>query len=134
VKAVFDTNIFVAAFVSEGICARLLRRARKKQVFLYTSTIILEEFQKVLSKKLSASPKEIKEALKLVEEAVEGVVEPSHEVLGVCRDADDDRILACALAVDAKYLVTGDEDLLILKKYKGIRIVSPRDFELLFAD
>ena len=133
-KAVFDTNIFVAAFVSEGICARLLRRARKKQVFLYTSTIILEEFQKVLSKKLSASPKEIKEALKLVEEAVEGVVEPSHEVLGVCRDADDDRILACALAVDAKYLVTGDEDLLILKKYKGIRIVSPRDFELLFAD
>jgi len=134
VKAVFDTNIFVAAFVSEGICARLLRRARKKQVFLYTSTIILEEFQKVLSKKLSASPKEIKEALKLVEEAVEGVVEPSHEVLGVCRDADDDRILACALAVDAKYLVMGDEDLLILKKYKGIRIVSPRDFELLFAD
>ena len=133
-KAVFDTNIFVAAFASEGICARLLRRARKKQVFLYTSTIILEEFQKVLSKKLSASPKEIKEALKLVEEAVEGVVEPSHEVLGVCRDADDDRILACALAVDAKYLVMGDEDLLILKKYKGIRIVSPRDFELLFAD
>ena len=52
----------------------------------------------------------------------------------VCRDPEDDAILACALEARVDYLVTGDEDLLELKVFKGIRIVTPRDFEILFVD
>ena len=44
----------------------------------------------------------------------------------VCRDPDDDRILACASEAHAEYIVTGDEDLLVLKRYSAIRIVKPR--------
>jgi predicted nucleic acid-binding protein len=45
---------------------------------------------------------------------------------------DNDNIIACAVAAKADYLVTGDFDLLNVKHYKGIKIISPRDFEALF--
>jgi predicted nucleic acid-binding protein len=50
------------------------------------------------------------------------------------RDADDDNILACSLAAEADYLVTGDSDLLELKSFKGMPIIAPRVFEMLFSD
>jgi len=50
----------------------------------------------------------------------------------VCRDRDDDLILACADTADADYLVTGDKDLLVLERYGRSKILSPRDFELMF--
>ncbi len=53
---------------------------------------------------------------------------------GVCRDPDDDRILACAVAAKADYLVSGDSDLLDLQEFLGIKIVSPKTFEMLFQD
>ena len=55
--------------------------------------------------------------------------------ISLCRDADDNRILAVALDSDCSHLVTGDADLLILKKFETVNIVSPREFlELIPAD
>jgi predicted nucleic acid-binding protein len=48
------------------------------------------------------------------------------EIEGVCRDPADDVILATAIAAKAAWLVTGDQDLLVLEAYEGIAIVSPR--------
>lgn len=133
-RAVFDTNVLVAAFVSEGICSKLLTRGRKRQFQLIISPMILKEFDRVLIKKLSATRNEVRNALQIVSEAIHHIVHPSQSVQSVCRDPDDDAILACALEARADYLVTGDKDLLELKVFKGIRIVTPRHFELLFND
>jgi len=132
-KAVFDTNVFVAAFVTEGVCAKLLGRARQKQLNLVISPFILKEFENVLLKKFSASKEQIRTAAKLISEATQTV---SHApmVSGICRDPDDDQILSCALSAKADYLVTGDKDLLELKEFHGIRILTPAAFELLFED
>jgi len=51
----------------------------------------------------------------------------------VCRDSDDDLILAAALAAKADAIVTGDQDLLVLKGFKGIPILNPRDCLALLA-
>lgn len=133
-RAVFDTNVLVAAFVAEGICSKLLTRGRKKQFHPIVSPVILQEFDRVLIKKFSATRNEVKGALQIVSEAIHNIVHPSQSVQSVCRDPDDEAILACALEARADYLVTGDMDLLELKVFKGIRIVTPRDFELLFND
>ncbi len=132
--AVFDTNILSAAFVSEGVCSKLLRRGRNRQFFLATCPFILQEFQQTLGRKFRASRKEIQEALNLVREAAPIMVQTPEEIPGVCRDPDDNCILACAVAANADYLVTGDDDLLVLKEFKNIRIIKPRDFELIFED
>lgn len=131
-NAVFDTNVLLAAFLTEGVCAKLLRRARKRQFNLITCPFILQEFERILAKKFSATKQENENALALITESALDIVQPSETPSGVCRDKDDDNILACALEADADYLVTGDKDLLALNKFRGIRIIIPRDFETLF--
>lgn len=131
-KAVFDTNVLLAAFLTEGVCAKLLTRARKRQFNLTICPFILHEFESILAKKFSATKQEKENAVALITEAVQDIVKPSKVVTGVCRDKDDDNVLACALEAGAAYLVTGDKDLHQLKLFKGIRIITPRDFELLF--
>ncbi len=133
-KAVFDTNVFVAAFATEGICSKLLIRGRKRDFDLIACPVIFKEFEQVLIKKSSATRNELRDALRLISEALSSIVSPSKRVDGICRDRDDDAILACALSAEADYLVTGDADLLELGTFKGIKIVTPRDFELLFND
>lgn len=134
-RVVFDTNVLVAAFATEGLCSNLLRRANQKDFVLYISPFILHELQKILRTKLSLSRDEIKETTILLREIVT-LIDPERigiKVKGVCRDRNDDFILACALACSGDYIVTGDQDLLILGKYKSTKIITPRDFELLFA-
>ncbi len=133
-RAVFDTNVLVAAFATEGLCATLLRRARKGEFQLLLCSGILQEFRSVLRDKFAAAPEEIREAVVLLQEASEAVVPGPVPVVGVSRDPSDDAVLACALAAQAEFLVTGDTDLLVLQSFQGIRIVRPREFEELFSD
>ena len=131
-RALFGTNVLLAAFLAEGVCEKLLIRARKRHFDLITCPLILREFERILVKNFSAAKQEKETALALIAEAARDVVEPSETPVGACRDKDDDNILACAVEAAAEYLVTGDKDLLHMKTYKGIRIVMPREFELLF--
>ncbi len=49
----------------------------------------------------------------------------------ICRDKEDDKVIALALSNKVEYIITGDKDLLVLKKYKNIKIISPRELLLL---
>jgi putative PIN family toxin of toxin-antitoxin system len=134
VKAVFDTNVLIAAFLTDGLCAKLLLRARRNEFSLILCPFILQEFQNFLQKKIRASKQEIAMALNLIEEAAYEINTPSILIERTCRDADDDNILQCALASKSEYLITGDDDLLILHKYGKTKIIKPRQFESLFLD
>jgi uncharacterized protein len=134
VKVVFDTNVLVAAFLSEGVCHKLLLRARRKEYELVVSADIIAEFEGVLLSKFSLSQSELLDVRKLLAEAIRETCQQVDPIKPTSRDPDDDRILACALTAHADYLVTGDDDLLVLERYAGIRILAPRDFESLLAD
>ncbi len=132
-RVVFDTNVLVAAFVTEGLCSVLLARARRKNFDLFVCPKILKEFERILSEKIKAPQALIEEALRMILEASE-VIQPSMTIQRVCRDEDDNEILACALSAEADYLVTGDKDLLEIARFEGLKILSPREFEVLFED
>lgn len=66
-RAVFDTNVLVAAFATKGLCAALLRWARRSDFRLVLCPVILQEFQRVLDSKLAASPEEVRATLGLLE-------------------------------------------------------------------
>jgi putative PIN family toxin of toxin-antitoxin system len=129
VRVVFDSNVFLAAFLTEGLCAKLLTRARKRHFDLCICPCILEEIERILKKKFKAGPDEISATLTLINEASSQLVSPDSVVHDVCRDKDDNKILACARAAKADYLVSGDADLLVLESFEGTVIVRPRDFE-----
>jgi putative PIN family toxin of toxin-antitoxin system len=134
VKAVFDTNVLVAAFVSEGVCSKLLIGARKRQFHPFISPFILQEFERVLVRKIGAPKGEARDAVRLVSEAASVILLPPKLDAPICRHSKDDNILAWRLAAEADYLVTGDADLLDLRPFRNTLIVSPRDFESLFVD
>ena len=130
--AVFDTNVLIATLITEGICSKLLHRARTGEFTLVSCPFIMKELRRILSKKFRLANGEMALTMEPVTEAIDQIIEHTLKIKGVCRDPDDDNILACALAAKAEYLVTGDADLLELKSYQGIRIITPRDFEVLF--
>lgn len=132
-RVVFDTNVFIAAFVADGICAKLVRRARKRECELFICRVIIDEFSSKLKTKFRCTTKEIEQARSLISEAATAVLNEGALASPVCRDRKDDPILACVETTAAEYLVTGDKDLLVLEKYGNCIILSPRDFELLFG-
>ena len=131
--AVFDTNVLIAAIITEGICSKLLHRARAREFSLVSCPFIMTELRRTLSKKFRLTHDELSSAMEPISESISQVIEHSLKVKDICRDADDDNIIACAVAAKADYLVTGDSDLLEIKDYQGVRIINPRDFEASFA-
>lgn len=131
-KAVFDTNILIAAFLTEGLCSGLLIRARKRNFDLVLSDDIIREFKNTLTRKFKISSADVSEITPIVTEAVSEIIDKTTPIARTCRDQDDDMIIACAVSATADYIVTGDEDLLMLKRYKNIVIINPRNFEALF--
>lgn len=131
-RVVFDTNIYIAAFVSDGICAKLVRRARRREFELFLCHIVIHEFSTKLKVKFHCTAKEIEQARTLMAEAASAVLTEGALSSPVCRDHDDDLILACVETASSEYLVTGDKDLLVLEQHGKCKVLSPRDFELMF--
>jgi putative PIN family toxin of toxin-antitoxin system len=130
-KVVFDTNVYVSAFLvpgGKGEQAFLL--ARRRRVMLYGSVPILTEAARVLRTKFNQPENDIKTALKMVGRAAQ-ILRPSRKVT-ILQDSPDNRILECAAVAQADLIVTGDHHLLALKEFEGIPIVRLADFLRLF--
>lgn len=134
-RVVFDTNVLVAAFAADGLCAKLLRRANRREFSLVLCPVILEDLGRVLKKKIGATAGEIRNAIDLLAEisTVAGKDPTPSPPAGLVRDPDDDLILACAAAARAEFLVTGEKDLLAIGRHGRVRVADPRAFELLFS-
>ena len=122
---VLDTNVIVAAMVAKGLCHEVVVRGLGSCTVV-TSQPLLDELEHTLEAKFTFGPAAVAfvEQLRLRVR----IVEPAPLDAPVSRDADDDVVLATAVAARADLIVTGDEDLLVIGLHGGIDIVSPRDF------
>lgn len=125
-KIVLDTNVLIAALIARGVCHELLEHGVLQHT-LITSDFILNEAQEKLVEKFGYSSELAEEAIGVLRSGMR-VVSISRLENPVCRDPDDDNILATAVAGNCDCIITGDKDLLVLKAYEGIDILSPRDF------
>ncbi len=71
-----DTNVLLAAFLTDGICAKLLTRTRKRRFDLFFCPRILNEFKRIISKKFKAGREETAAAVAILHEAVQTMVKP----------------------------------------------------------
>jgi putative PIN family toxin of toxin-antitoxin system len=125
-RVVLDTNVLVAAFIAHGICADVFERVIADHE-LVLSSHILGEFERVMTTKLGFDQTRVERALALFRR-VGRVMSTKPLEEPVCRDRDDDAVLALARSSNAACLVTGDDDLLILERFEQIPIISPRAF------
>ena len=133
IKAVLDANILVSAFVVKvGKPAQILTASKAKHIVALTSEDILNEVTVTLLKpRITNRYNLTREKIEVFIKRVRAVstVTPVHSTVTVVeRDPKDNMVLACAVDGEAAYVVTGDKDLLELKEYQGIHIVTPAQF------
>ena len=123
---VFDSNIYIAAFATHGVCHLMLESCITEHG-VFISDFILGEIKEKLIKKIKLPPETVDEIISyLGEQAI--VTNPKNLVSDICRDPDDDNIISLGLAAKAEYIVTGDRDLLDIGQYASLHMVSPKEF------
>jgi len=125
-KVVLDTNVLIAALIARGVCSELLEHCAARHEVV-GSEFILSELAEQLLRKFGYEGPEADEAVSLIRSTMK-LVAPEKLEIAVCRDPDDDAILATAVAGNADCIVTGDEDLLVLESFRNIRILRPAQF------
>jgi putative PIN family toxin of toxin-antitoxin system len=128
-----DTNIYISGLNFSGNPRRVLEMAEEGQIHLSISDDIINEIDEVLRRpKFGWPAEEIHRALRAITRFTEHV-EPKQRIDVVKDDPDDDRVLECAVAGKSEYLVTGDNHLLGIGQFRGVKIVTPADFVEIMA-
>jgi uncharacterized protein len=125
VRVVFDTNVVVAGIVAEGLCREILEiHVPEHEAVL--SQPLWNELLTTLKRKFGLTADNLPVLLLYRQHAK--WCEPAKLPDPLCRDPDDDLVLATALAGGAEVIVTGDADLLTIGSYSGVELISPREF------
>jgi putative PIN family toxin of toxin-antitoxin system len=124
--AVIDTNVVLSGIIKpDSHCGKILDLISKNKIsIIYTQSILYEINQVLRRPKFEVvDPEKIVGLIIKAGKSIETV-----EIINDCRDPDDNKFLECALAGNASHIITGDKDLLTLNPWKGINILSPREF------
>jgi putative PIN family toxin of toxin-antitoxin system len=126
-RIVYDTNVLAPILLRRGEVLKLKHYVKNNNVLVLTSEFILDELAEVLRIRLGMTKQHAKASSRAFIKITQ-VVKPTI-IESITRDPDDDYILATAVAGNADYIVTLDEDLLVLKEYKGIKIIKPTELD-----
>lgn len=125
-KILFDTNVLVAAFLRGGSSYDVIEQAIHEHEIYYTAFII-GEFRGVFKKKFHYTASVVNEFVVFIKKFfIEGLTAVAIE--NICRDSEDDQVLADAIINKIDIIITGDKDLLDLKTHKGTRIIHPNEY------
>lgn len=127
IRIVADTNIFISALMFGGVPGAFLDLAFQGSFHLVTSPILLDELDEKLQMKFELSPADA-DLIRSRLEAISQLVSTTATLAVIKDDPDDDRVLECAIAGHADYIVSGDRHLLRLGSYKDIPIITVRHF------
>ncbi|MGH7257758.1 MAG: putative toxin-antitoxin system toxin component, PIN family [Nitrospiraceae bacterium] len=122
-RVVFDTNIYVSALaIAGGNAEDAYLEAVRGTFELFTSVAILTETARVLQTKFDWAEDKVREAVQDISQTA--TVLRTRPALHILTDEPDNRILECALAAQAEYVVSGDRHLLTLKRHADTTMIS----------
>lgn len=127
-RVVIDTNIFISYLISHSF-PKLDKHIQSGHITLLFSQELLDEFMEVISRpkiKKYFSNKDVISLLNAIQHNADFI--DVHSKVDVCRDKKDNFLLSLCLDSKADYLITGDEDLLVLKKFKKTSIIKIADY------
>ena len=127
-RIVLDTNIVISGLIWRGAPHQVMLALSDDKFTAYTSYSMVSELtRKLLGTKLGREliKRDISaQQLVMSYTALCEIVSPVPLAQPICRDPDDDAVLACAKAANADLIISGDQDLLVLQAFEGIQIVT----------
>ncbi len=125
-KIVLDTNVLISGVFWGGHPKKILEMVVKGSVKVYATESIVKEYFRIIEKIGKKNPTIVNEWKMLLLDLL-NVIEATEKI-SICRDEYDDMFLECAVACGAKYIVSGDDDLLVLDNFRQIPIITPKKF------
>ena len=127
-KLVLDINIFISSFFWGGNPRKLMMRIIDGKDTLFVSNEILYEVFSVMARpKFNICHRQIIHFIESIEEISNRVILLGL-IQGICRDSDDDKILECAVLGKVDFIISGDSDLLSLKEFQGIPVMTASEY------
>lgn len=126
-RIVVDTNVVISGIFFGGVPGRVIESIVRKEIEAYANPEILEEYEEIVDEMIHRKQGKLKKEVLSRFTARLELIESKTKV-EVCRDPDDDKFLSCALDAKALYIVSGDKDLLAIREYDGVEIVTAADF------
>ncbi|HEO66260.1 MAG TPA: putative toxin-antitoxin system toxin component, PIN family [Spirochaetes bacterium] len=125
-KLVLDTNVLFSAFATRGLANSIFELCLDRHIIII-SEHILRELQRNLHKKLKMPEDKVQMVIDYLREVC---TISRHTILedNICRDKEDDKILGLSDESKADFIITGDKDLLVLKEFNSVPIITPREF------
>jgi putative PIN family toxin of toxin-antitoxin system len=128
VKIVCDTNVLISGVLFGGHARKILQLASRGVLINFLSPDILREVEDVLRRsRFGLRPDHVLEIVALFKDTFEIVI-PSLRVQAVQSDPEDNHVIEAALEAGAEFIISGDNHLLKVKEWEGIRVVSPAQF------
>ncbi len=124
---VIDTNVVISGTFFGGAPRRVLEAVVRHEMTAFASPSIIAEYNEVVEEMISRKQGDLSPALLTPFILNLRVIVTTTEVK-VCRDPDDDKFLECAVDSDSLYVVSGDKDLLELKRFEGVNIITAAEF------
>jgi uncharacterized protein len=133
-KVVIDTNIFVSSFFG-GKPKKIIDLWKTGKITLCLSDSILEEYIQVLHRLGLKDEVELEELLALFAKGIHILFTKKTPDLNLIKDdPDDDKFIECAVALKARYIITGDKALESFGQYLNIKILSSHKFLEIFKE
>ena len=127
-KIVIDTNVFISSFFG-GVPREIINLWKDGKVVLCLSQNIIEEYIEVMNRLGLKNTEEIQKLTKLFAEGYNSIFTSKTPSINIVDDdPDDNKFIECAVALDCKFIISGDKHLKDIKKYIDTIIMSPRDF------
>ena len=126
-RVVVDTNVVISGTFFGGKPREILEAIVDGRISAFATPEIVGEYQEIVDEMISRKQGHLRrDVLAPFEEAL-SIAEPQTHV-EVCRDPDDDKFLGCAIDALAIHIVSGDKDLLTIRSYEGVEIVTAAEF------
>jgi len=127
-RVVVDTNVFVSSFFG-GNPRKIIDLWKSGLITLCLSKPIVDEYVAVLERLGLQDARELEELLSLFASGFHAVFAARTPQLQVVEeDPDDDKLIECAVALKAQFIISGDKAVTVVQNYMGIHIMNPRDF------
>jgi putative PIN family toxin of toxin-antitoxin system len=127
VRSVIDTSVFFSAFLNSSSLPAIVVNAGMRGLYdICLSPGITQELNRILHSK-AGPPEKIERFIESI--YLSAIIADSLPEIGrVCRDPNDDHVLAAALVMKASFIVSGDQDLLAVREFHEVKIVTVREF------
>lgn len=126
-KIVVDTNVLISGVFFGGYPRKVIEAVIDNKIKACATVEIVEEYNEIVAEMIDRKQGHIHKDILMPLVAKLELIRPKTNV-EICRDPDDDKFLSCAIDSKALYIVSGDKDLLSIKTYKNVEIITAADF------